>query len=337
MDKATEKALGTFFNIAWERPREKTLDYNANCAKWLRVAKEHIVTDFPMHLDIEVCSSCNLKCPMCMRKQLSLPNEEMNFRLFVKIMDEASQYPDFEAVKPNFRNEPTLARKLPEMLQYLHQMKQVKEVIMNTNGNYALSLNDKIAPYLSEIAFSIDAVNYDTYKQVRPGGNLDRVELNVRRMVHLRDRTLQDLRVRVAFVVQEENMDEADEFLEKWKRINVDKVAVSECYNPQGKGEDRARVEWVQRESYCCPQLYQRLVILYNGTVVPCCGAYDESLSLGNIFKGDSLYDIWHGEKLENLRAMHEAGQYKDIPTCAKCALTFSPTPRPEQVRVTGK
>jgi len=33
--------------------------------KWHVLPKYHIVSNFPTHLDIELASSCQLRCPMC--------------------------------------------------------------------------------------------------------------------------------------------------------------------------------------------------------------------------------------------------------------------------------
>lgn len=318
------------FNLAWENPDSKyPKEYYAHCEKFYQVAKYHKVTDFPINLTIENSTRCNLKCHMCMRKQLRLPSLDMEFRHWIRLLDEAKEYPDFHSLKPNLRNEPTMNLDLWKMLYYGKEC-HAKEIIMNTNGNYRYMLNDLMSPYLTEIAFSVDAYYPETYRKVRPGGNLDTVEINIKKMVALKERH-KDLRVRVAYVIQEDNAGrEVDRFLNHYKKIGVDKIVINHCYNPGQKGSERGIVQWKQRKDFICPQIYQRLVVTATGEVLPCCASYDESLSLGNIFKDKdrTLYDYWHSPAMQNIREIHEAGMYKDIPTCANCALTYEPVVR---------
>ena len=337
MDK-TEMSISNLFNLAWERNRSYSEAYLTHCKRWVQIAKNWTVTDFPMHLDIEIGSQCNLKCPMCMRNQLKMPNIQMTTRDWLDIIGEACSYKDLYAIKPNYRNEPTLNKDLPDMLQLgIHY--GIKEIIMNTNGNFNHHLIPKIAKNLTEIAFSVDAFTEETYNKVRPGGNFNKVKENIRRFILARDHINQALRVRVAFVIQEANQHEAGDFLDFWKGQGVDKIVINECYDPGSKGNyDGIRTHWTQQEDFVCPQIFQRLVICSNGNVLPCCGSYDESLMLGNVFQEprNSLYDIWHGPTMTYLRALHTTGRFKDNPTCRKCALTFKPDGIQERKHFTG-
>lgn len=297
-----------------------------HCSRWANVAAKRIVTDFPIQLTLEMNTTCNLSCKMCMRRQLNLKSDYMRYGVWARLIGEGIEYKDFESIKPNYRNEPTLHPQLPKFLQYAHDV-GVKEIIMNTNGKFQPFLVDRMAPYLTEIAFSLDATTKAIHKLVRPGGNLERIERNVMKFIEKRD-VYRNLRVRVAFVIQDENEHQKDEFLERWKSKGADKIVINNCYNPQQKSVSRTHIKWRQKKSFVCPQIYQRLVVTALGEVLPCCGAYDESISLGNIFKEPEkkLYDFWHSQKMNNLRELHERGDFKDIPTCSRCALSYEVT-----------
>ena len=314
--------VDNLFNLEWERPVRYPTSYYLHCSKWNNVAKKRIVTEFPIQLTIETNTTCNLHCKMCMRRQLHLRAEYLKYSQFTKYLNEAIQYKDFESIKPNYRNEPTMHPELAKMFNYARQV-GVKEIIMNTNGKFRPEVVSKLAPYVTEVAFSLDATTNEVHNRVRPGGDLKAIERNVLRFIEKRN-TYRNLRVRVAFVVQKENMHQRDDFVRKWKNYNVDKIVVNQCFNPQQKGENRATIKWRQKKKFVCPQLYQRLVITTTGEVLPCCGAYDESISLGNIIREKkSIYEYWRGEKMNNLRNLHENGSFKDIPTCSRCALSY--------------
>ena len=59
---------------------------------WSDNAKQQIVSDFPLLVDIELSSICNLKCPMCYTitdefKRL-VNTKRMDWDLYTKIIDE---------------------------------------------------------------------------------------------------------------------------------------------------------------------------------------------------------------------------------------------------------
>ena len=62
---------------------------------WRETAVNHIKTDFPLHLDIEVTSYCNLACPMCPRTHRvemgNWENRMMKLATFKKIIDEGTK------------------------------------------------------------------------------------------------------------------------------------------------------------------------------------------------------------------------------------------------------
>ena len=70
-------------------------EYKEYRKQWRETAVSHIKTEFPLHLDIEVTSYCNLACPMCPRThrvQLGKwENRMMKLETFKKIIDEGTK------------------------------------------------------------------------------------------------------------------------------------------------------------------------------------------------------------------------------------------------------
>ena len=60
MDTA-ERDLDFIKNLSagWER------EYNEYRRKWVDNAKNQILSEYPLLVDLELSSICNLKCPMC--------------------------------------------------------------------------------------------------------------------------------------------------------------------------------------------------------------------------------------------------------------------------------
>src|SRR3989344_5215186 len=122
------------------------------------------------------------------------PNSEsglgyMDWNLFKKIIDEASEYkPTFSSVKFNYRGETLLAKNLPEMIKYSKD-KGVLDVQFNTNGSL---LTEDLARKLIDsgldgIIFSVDGANKETYEKIRRLGNYDNVYDKIIKFVELRN------------------------------------------------------------------------------------------------------------------------------------------------------
>ena len=71
-------------------------------------------------------------------------------------------------------------------------------------------------------------------------------------------------------------------------------------------------------KEFFCQQPWQRVQIRSNGEVCPCCAFFSTELSLGNI-KDKSIYELWNGEQMRNLRNIHKEGRYAENPWCKKC------------------
>ena len=71
-----------------------------------------------------------------------------------------------------------------------------------------------------------------------------------------------------------------------------------------------------------CPQPYRRLMITCDGNVLPCCSYYGLDLIMGNIYK-DSVYNIWNGKKIKELRLKVNGLKEEQPASCRKCRASF--------------
>lgn len=298
--------------------------------------KQQKLGDFPTHLDLELASACNLHCPMCHTvyiedpsfkkfKEQRMKESLMDFSLFKKAIDEAVQYEHFHSIKLNFRGESTLHEDIVDFIKYAKD-KGVFDIMLNTNGNYDVSLTERmIDAGLSWLSISLDAIKPETYKKVRAGGDYYRAYAAALDMCRFADR----LNVQVSFVKQKQNYEEENEFVAFWKRTPVHKIVVGDFYNPgQLIKNDSAFVvlNYKSADKFTCPQIWQRLLVWNDGKIFPCCQSFEgnDDLYLGNIGE-TSLYDAWHSEKMNNIRAIHQSGDYSKIDTCSKCSYPKKP------------
>ena len=76
--------------------------------------------------------------------------------------------------------------------------------------------------------------------------------------------------------------------------------------------------------NWYCSQLWQRLFVLADGTIQPCCRAMEGGSSciykLGNI-NNTHIKEIWEGPDMTLLRKAHRAGKSHEISMCRKCGI----------------
>jgi radical SAM protein with 4Fe4S-binding SPASM domain len=70
---------------------------------------------------------------------------------------------------------------------------------------------------------------------------------------------------------------------------------------------------------YPCSYLWQRLTVYSDGTVTTCSRDYDSKYNkIGNV-NSNSIYELWHSERLRDMRAAHLNGRRKEFHICSMC------------------
>ena len=254
-------------------------------------------------LIIEPTNTCNLRCSFCFVTEGMTRDEGfMDLDLFKKIIDDT---PTLEHLCMHNWGEPLLHKDIFKMFDYAHQA-GVNYIVMNTNGTL---LNEKMISQIIEsplniIRFSIDG-SPETFKKIR-GVELDKIEANILRLKEVKEDQRPELSMGVVFTVEEETQQDTDEYIKHWETI-VDHVRIQPKLIQSPRKEP-------------CPEPfgkdYGKLVVLWDGTVIPCCVDYNASLKLGNA-KMELVSDLWKNEEIKTLRYQHEKGDYPKV--CANC------------------
>ena len=254
-------------------------------------------------LIIEPTNTCNLRCSFCFVTE-GMNREEgfMDLALFKKVIDDT---PGLEHLCMHNWGEPLLHKEIFEMFDYAHES-GIKHIVMNTNGTLLTNnMIDKIIKSpLNIIRFSIDG-SAETFKRVR-GVELEKIEQNILKLKKEKDARRPGLSMGVVFTVENETQEDVDEYIEHWETI-VDHVRTQPKLIQSPRKEP-------------CPEPfgkdYGKLVVLWDGTVIPCCVDYNASLKLGNAYK-ERVGDLWYNSEIKALRNQHEKGNYPKV--CVNC------------------
>lgn len=307
----------TLFKIFGDR-------YETYRNQWTKANRREIVTEFPLYLQFELTPYCNLACPSCLHGVEQLKRRYVNLKAsldFEKVLKEAVLF-KCPSISFHNNNEPLLLKDLENKIVSARQ-KGFMDLILTTNAT--LLSKDRVLKILdaglTKINFSVDAFTEETFRLNRKNANFKDVLSNILHFLEMKKKRKYDLPItRVTFLVNRNNYMEIDQFNEYWK----DKVDLVEFQNFQaleGYTESLCPPGSSKYEDFECSFPWQQVVIRANGDVLPCCSLYGSDIILGNISQ-NSIYELWHGELITELRASLSNGTFAH-PSCQKCARTF--------------
>jgi radical SAM protein with 4Fe4S-binding SPASM domain len=313
-------------DVVW--PKHRSDEYWEYRKNWSEYPKKMHVSDFPLHLDIETTSYCNLECVMCPRTiQMKegigyLPENEEEFPmdLYKKIIDEGSDN-GLCSIKFQYLSEPLADSKIIERIKYAKD-KGIMDLMFNTN---ATLLTEKMAydlleSGLDDIFFSIDSIIPEKYNKIRVGADYDQVIENIKSFMKIKNEgNYKHVQTRTSMVVLPgTKQSELDEYVKFWLPI-VGIVGFDEWIDHSTKRKELNDYN----PNFICAQPFQRLFIMHEGTCTPCCVDATRGYPLGHV-QEQSITEIWHGEKLTKMREAQTSGNYRSIEICKKCYIPFS-------------
>ncbi len=316
----------------WKRWKIK-LTTEPNLKFWLYRLKWHlaprfkITTPFPTNLDIEVTNLCNLRCVMCPHgfddpQMIAFHQKNLGFidlQLVKRIIDEGMAK-GLCAIKFNWRGEPLLHPDLPAMIKYAKQ-KGILEVMINTNGQLLTPQKGEalINAGLDKIIFSCDGATKETYEKTRQGADFEHFIQNIKNFITIRNsKGLKKPLVRIQMVKMDSNLTELNDFIKMWQPL-VDSITTQD-YTERGEKTKRLSSAPKSMDRLPCPQIWQRMVITWDGKIAMCCRDWFLKNILGEI-KNQSIQSFWKGKKLNKIRQLHHQKKLSKINPCRECTL----------------
>lgn len=290
-------------------------EYKDYRKKWVELPKKREISDYPLLVDLELASVCNLRCPMCYTNTEDFKKKVkkgfMDFDLFKKIIDEIAG--KVFAIRLSLRGEATLHPKFLDCIKYAKDA-GIKEVSsLSHGGNLKLDFFIKcVNAGIDWFTISVDGT-YDEYDKIRKPLKF---EETLKRLQDIKKYKDDNNLIKPVIKVQG-----------IWPAIRpnptlyyntiaplVDLVA----YNPL-IDYLRKDSEIVYEENFACPQLYQRVVVGSDGRVMMCSNDEDGENIIGDAYK-QSIYEIWHSEALNKIRDIHNSiDGFKTMKVCKLC------------------
>ena len=319
MSKVKIKVNSNFHHIAGDNLFEmNNVLFEEYRRKWKEWPERFYTGSFPLFIDIEVTSVCNLKCPFCSTTYRGrfIDKGFMPFDLVKKIIDEGADN-GLYGVKFNYRGEPLLNKEICKFVRYAKD-KGLVDVYFNTN---AMLLDNDMAGALIDagldrISISVEGYTKDVYERYRVGSDFEKVLSNIVSLQEEKKRRgAKHPKVRVQTVLLEEIKKDLDAYREFWHKI-ADEVA----YLDYKEMKDR---KMGLSSTWACSQIWQRMQVWWDGTIVPCNHDDEAGLKLGNL-KDITIKEAWSSDFLNKVRDKHKGGLSHEIPSCDGCYLRDS-------------
>ena len=310
-------------NFVENFPENKLIDYLIFRYKFQISTKKPLYNQFdvPVHILIELNSSCNLRCPMCFQSDKSFTKKPymgiMKFDLFKQVIDDA-QNEKIKALTFAVRGEPTSHPEFGKFLKYASN--KFFEFKMNTNATY---LNEKkchqiLSSSMNIINFSIDAHIEKIYEKVRRGAKFKQIVKNLELFKKIKNKFYKNSKLitRVGGILYRKDQ-KTDKFKRGFKNFwskYVDEI-----------GWANMKMQWDTYNNKPTPNLidpchflWDRMYVWYDGTVNPCELDYKSNLKINNI-KNKKIRDIWNSREYKAIRQTHLNKERNKLNPCDRC------------------
>lgn len=287
----------------------------------------------PILMDIELTNSCNLQCYMCPTGTRNMKRTKgfMSQDIMDKIADNL-QDSSIAGIRFILWGEPTLH---PQFLEFAQRIKDMgKMVHFNTNGILLTEemIRRLVNMEIDSIKFSFQGVDQKSYEEMRFGSDWNKLIDNIKMMNRIRGEKEKPY-IQISTTITDESKEQVQQFMEEMQplcehvsvgqtilnHLDVDRMNI-----PEERKRDfiklRDKQSLIEKHFDVCPEIYNKLSILWNGDVTMCCNDFEgQDMVLGNI-RDYSIRELWNSPKALNIcKMLEDTQQYDKIGICSIC------------------
>lgn len=269
--------------------------------------------DFPKSILIETFNLCQGECKFCPYKEIRATEEPiyLDFERYKNLIQEISKH-DVKRLTLFNNNEPLIDKRICDFVKYAHDNLNNMEITLSTNG---ILLTKDILFKLKEAGLtylyvSIPSVK-DTYYTELMGHSIKNL-LNL--LSDIKDKEIIKM-IRIA-VPKTKYYDHESMKEQLGKYV----ICVWDLEYKENWGIQKKFSSIIDHLEYTgpCDRPLDQMVISSNGNVIICCRDWNYENVVGNVYE-DTLYNIWHSEKMKNIQRLIIEQNYNDIICCKDC------------------
>ena len=281
----------------------------------------------PTTLLIELTNICNANCIYCGYRFMRREKGVMEWELFKKLIDEFDVKGGGDINLTGIVGDPLIDSSIVEKINYAREKRNIRNIKFSTNGILIqkIGVKELLKSGVSSILINIGGMDKETYRDLFGVDAFNEVYENIQKIL-ITNRligSVVDLTIVIKVISLDDVLKNSNYLsLKKLARKCNAKVVFDNIYDSWcGRisetdmvGNMKLKLNKEKKEP--CSLLFNKLSILWNGTVVPCCRDIDGEVIIGNVME-QSIDDIWRGDTLKNLREGFTQGTIPLI--CEKC------------------
>lgn len=284
----------------------------------------HLPLSKPVDIALELSSACNQKCVYCYhadKENLPFKQRFMNTE-FAKALLMDAYVNGVHSLKFNYRGESTLHPQFYEITTYakcLANESTFIDRVTNSNFNFKLDAEDIFQGLCNQtkVKVSFDSFRKDIIEKVRVGTNYGLALSNITKFYNYPGRKTK-LVVQAVRTLANKDEDLEYEIKKRWPEAGVSvRDMVADRVNADLQALEYRKRDYSERQS--CIQAHARMIVHWDGKVVPCCPSIDDSLVIGDLTK-QSLLEVWNSDKAKALRKELKSGEAFQFKPCQNCS-----------------
>lgn len=288
--------------------------------------------EVPFTMNIFPTNACNFRCNYCaqslgaeyLRNKYNFSYETMPMETFHKAVEQMCDFSKpFKLLSFMGHGEPLLHKKLPEMIQMVHEAGIAERIEIITNGSLLThQLSEQlVAAGVDNVRVSLQGLSAEKYKSIS-GVDMDFAKFiaELRYFHSLEGKS--KLFVKIVDTALDDGEEEHfyDMFADISDRMYIEKIkpvydGVKYSEDVQNVLVDRYGV--IHEKRLVCPMPFFSLSLWPNGDIAPCDAIY-KPIVLGNV-KEKSVYEMWHDKLLMNFQKMQLQKNRLDNIHCRIC------------------
>lgn len=302
-------------------------------------AMEAIVTGdriIPRNVIVETIFGCNANCTMC---PINMPTHRkkgiMADDVFRSAIDGLAEYAQSIVQIDLFGvGEPFLDGNIADRIRYT-KGKGFRDVGFATNADLMTAeLAQRVFEAgLDTLMISLDGMTKEVHESIRLNTSFPRIVRNVKSAIALRDKNGYRTKFVMRFIRQPVNVHEWESYREYWTRfLSSEKKDLVIGYDMHSWGGeiniDRGSDCRAVPHDMACHHLFDRLIILNDGSIPVCCSDMHRGQNLLGNIKDSNPVDIFNNSMMRRFRERHKSGKRLQIKMCRACTILESESTR---------
>jgi radical SAM protein with 4Fe4S-binding SPASM domain len=279
----------------------------------------------PVIDQVELTNHCPMTCLMCPTGTGAMVREKgfIDGALFRRIVDEiVAAESQIKPLTLHNLGESLLHPELDDFIAYATEHGLKTELSANP-GLLSLERYRRLEDAgLSRLVLDVDGLDAATLERIRgPAAKGDKAFKHLDGILAWRRKQPRATpQIVLQMIEQPLNVGQLDAFEERYGHLGIEGVEAwpkALDANTRCGGELQQIRKRIKRQ--LCRAPFKSVVVLWDGTVIPCCHDANGELPLGQLGER-TLADIWAGEGAEQLRAALRDQQVPNNSPCARCA-----------------